>query len=90
MKCQLPARTFPPLAHRVASDIGTRAVDKAWKSPTRLARASHTKPGRVCPLDFGAKTAPPSLEFDTLPCRKTHSVSINLPRQRLPEPFLDS
>jgi hypothetical protein len=65
MSRQLLGRTFPPLAHRVASDTGTRAVDKAWKSPTRLVRAPHTKSGRACPLDFGAKTPLPPAEFAT-------------------------
>ena len=57
MSCPVSDRTFPPLAHRVASDRGRRAVDKTWKSPTRLARSPHTKPGATCPLDLGTKTA---------------------------------
>ena len=56
MSCPVSDRTFPPLAHRVASDRGRRAVDKTWKSPTRLARSPHTKPGATCPLDLGTKT----------------------------------
>jgi len=44
-----PARTYPPLAHRVASVTGTRAVDKAWISPARLSRnlVTQIRIGRV-------------------------------------------
>jgi len=88
MTSQVQDRTFPPLAHRVASDIGTRAVDKAWKSPTRQAWAPHTKPRRTCPLDFGAKTdeLSPALPSNTIKLTR-HAMKAGTDAALLLPPF---